>query len=57
MQVAKKCFKDEWEEKRVEFLPVEWRTWLTLDKGRYYHFILGATRNHFNVHSAFDFIH
>jgi phospholipase DDHD1 len=33
MQVAKKCFKDEWEEKRVEFLPVEWRTWLSLDKG------------------------
>ena len=33
VQVAKKCFKDEWEEKRVEFLPVEWRTWLSLDKG------------------------
>ena len=35
VQVAKKCFKDEWEEKRVEFLPVEWRTWLTLDKGTF----------------------
>ena len=44
MQVAKKCFKDEWEEKRVEFLPVEWRTWLTLDKGRSY--------NYYSVHSA-----
>ena len=54
MQVAKKCFKDEWEEKRVEFLPVEWRTWLTLDKGRSYHFILYIVQP---INSAFDFIH
>lgn len=33
IQVAKKHFPDEWAQKRVEFLPCEWRTWLTLDKG------------------------
>ena len=39
-QVAKKCFKDEWEEKRVEFIPVEWRTWLSLDKGTDYNSVM-----------------
>ena len=32
-KVAKKNFADDWKEKRVEFIPVEWRTWLSLDKG------------------------
>ena len=32
-QVGKKYFGDTWREKRVEFIPVEWRTWLTLDRG------------------------
>ncbi len=34
-KVAKKSFLDNWQEKRVEFVPVDWRTWLTLDKGKY----------------------
>ena len=33
-QIAKKQFPDEWAQRRVEFLPCEWRTWLTLDKGQ-----------------------
>lgn len=33
MQVAKKRFPGKWSNKRVEFLPVEWRTWLSLDGG------------------------
>ena len=32
-KVAKKNFSESWRDKRVEFLPVDWRTWLTLDKG------------------------
>ncbi|CAI8058120.1 Phospholipase DDHD1 [Geodia barretti] len=32
-QVAKKKFPEDWAHGRVEFLPCEWRTWLTLDKG------------------------
>jgi phospholipase DDHD1 len=32
-QVAKKQFPEDWAQGRVEFLPCEWRTWLTLDKG------------------------
>ena len=34
-QIAKKQFNDKWSTKRVEFIPVEWRTWLSLDKGEY----------------------
>ena len=33
-QVAKKHFAESWQKGRVEFLPVEWRTWLSLDKGQ-----------------------
>ena len=33
-KVAKKSFQECWQDKRVEFLPVDWRTWLALDKGR-----------------------
>ena len=33
-QVAKKYFGEEWDEKRIEFLPVDWRTSLTLDDGK-----------------------
>jgi len=32
-KVAKKQFEDQWRQGRVEFIPVEWRTWLQLDKG------------------------
>ena len=32
-QIAKRQFEDKWNSKRVEFIPVEWRTWLSLDKG------------------------
>ena len=32
-QVAKKYFPELWNEKRIEFLPVDWRTSLTLDDG------------------------
>ena len=38
-QVAKKHFPDDWAQRRVEFLPCEWRTWLTLDKGWYQHWL------------------
>ena len=31
--IAKKHFKDQWEGGRVEFIPVEWRSMLTLDRG------------------------
>ena len=34
-KVAKKNFPDRWNEKRVEFLPVEWRTSLSLDEGNF----------------------
>ena len=34
-QVAKKHFPDKWKHKRVAFIPIEWRTWLTLDKGSF----------------------
>ena len=32
--MAKRQFEDQWRQGRVEFIPVEWRTWLQLDKGR-----------------------
>ncbi|XP_064389425.1 phospholipase DDHD1-like isoform X1 [Halichondria panicea] len=32
-QIAKKQFDDKWTSRRAEFIPVEWRTWLSLDKG------------------------
>ncbi|XP_019858671.1 PREDICTED: phospholipase DDHD1-like isoform X1 [Amphimedon queenslandica] len=32
-QTALKHFPDQWKNKRVEFIPIEWRTWLTLDQG------------------------
>lgn len=32
-KVAQKQFKDQWRGGRIEFIPVEWRTWLQLDKG------------------------
>ena len=32
-QIAKKQFEDKWTSRRAEFIPVEWRTWLSLDKG------------------------
>ena len=31
--MAKKYFPELWNEKRIEFLPVDWRTSLTLDDG------------------------
>jgi hypothetical protein len=34
-KVAKNSFGDCWNEKRVEFIPVEWRTGLSLDEGTY----------------------
>lgn len=33
MTTAQKHFPLKWKEKRVEFVPIEWRTWLTLDQG------------------------
>ena len=32
-KVAKKNFPECWNNKRVEFIPVDWRTGLTLDSG------------------------
>ena len=32
-KVAKTNFADEWNKKRVEFIPVEWRSGLSLDNG------------------------
>ena len=32
-KVARKQFKEQWRGGRVEYIPVEWRTWLQLDKG------------------------
>ena len=32
-KVAKKYFNESWNAKRVEFIPVDWRTGLTLDNG------------------------
>ena len=32
-QTALKHFPDHWKNRRVEFIPIEWRTWLTLDQG------------------------
>ena len=32
-KVGKKQFQEQWREGRVEFIPIEWRTWLQLDKG------------------------
>lgn len=31
--MAKKSFSEKWKEKRVEFIPLDWRTSLTLDDG------------------------
>ena len=33
--IAQKHFPEKWKEKRVEFIPIEWRTWLSLDEGLY----------------------
>ena len=32
--MAKKYFPEHWNDKRIEFLPVDWRTSLTLNDGR-----------------------
>ena len=32
-QVAKKNFAEQWKKGRVEFIPLDWRTSLTLDEG------------------------
>ena len=34
-KVARGNFSDEWNQKRVEFIPVEWRSGLSLDNGTY----------------------
>ena len=35
VKVAKASFADVWNDKRVEFIPVEWRTRLSLDNGTF----------------------